>query len=96
MRLPGDLFDAGLLRCCLWSFLILFFLLLCLGNLCPRSWLFYADLVHELTLVVFFVIRHPDLLGCGDSVRGYTYVLLVSACCIFVLVSKVTHRLTSL
>jgi hypothetical protein len=65
--------------------------MLCLGYSCSRSWLFDADLVYELALVVFLVIRHPGLLGygwfsllalgCGDSVRGYTYVLLVSACC---------------
>jgi hypothetical protein len=73
---------------------------------CPRSWLFDADLVHELALVVFFfffVIRHLSLLSYGwfsplalvygDSVRGYTYILLIFACCKSVLVSKVTHRL---
>jgi hypothetical protein len=67
--------------------------------------MFDADLIYELPLVVFLVIRHPDLLGCewfslialgcGSSVRGYTYVLLVSACCRSVLVLKVTHRLVS-
>jgi hypothetical protein len=86
-----------------FSFLSFVFLLLCLGYSCPRSWLFDADLVHELALVVFLVIRHPGLLGCGwfsplalgcgGSVRGYTYVLLVSTCCRSVLVSEVTHRL---
>jgi hypothetical protein len=82
-----------------------FIFLLCLGYLCPRSWLFNADLAHELAIVVFRVIRHLDILGCGwfsplavgcgGSVRGYTYVLLVSACCRLVLVSEVTHRLAS-
>jgi hypothetical protein len=48
----------------------------------------------------FFVIRHPGYLGCGwfsplalgcgGSVKGYTYVVLVFACCKSVLVSKVT------
>jgi hypothetical protein len=87
-----------------FSFFSFVFLLLCLGYSCSRSWLFNADLVHELVLVVFLVIRHlgllgcgwfsPLALGCGSSVRGYTYVLLVSACCRSVLVSEVTHRLT--
>jgi hypothetical protein len=86
-----------------FSFLSFVFLLLCLGYSCSRSWLFDIDLVHELTLIVFLVIRHPGLLGCGwfsslslsceGSVRGYTYVLLVSTCCRFVIVSEVTHRL---
>jgi hypothetical protein len=59
--------------------------------------------VHELPLVVFLVIRHHSLLGCGwfsplalgceDSVRGYAYVLLVSTCCRYVLVLEVTHKL---
>jgi hypothetical protein len=80
-----------------FSFLSFVFLLLCLDYSCPRSWLFDADLVHELALVVFLVIRHPGLLGCewfspltlccGGSIRGYTYVLLVSTCCRSVLVS---------
>jgi hypothetical protein len=30
-----------------------------------RFWLFDVDLVHELALLVFLIIRHPDLLGCG-------------------------------
>jgi hypothetical protein len=100
----GDLFNARLLRCCLWSFLSFVFSLLCLGYSCPKSWLFDADLVYELALVVFLVIRHhglfgcgwlsPLTLGCGGSVRGYTYVLLVSACCKSILVLEVTHRLT--
>jgi hypothetical protein len=85
-----------------FSFLSFVFLL-CLGYSCSRSWLFDANLVHELALVVFLVIRHPGLLGCGwfsplalgcgGFVRGYTYVLLVSAYCRSVLVSKITHRL---
>ena len=78
------------------EFFSLVFLLLYLGYSCPRSWLFDA-------LVIFLVIRHHDLLGygwfsplalgCGGFVRGYTYVLLVSACCRSVIVSEVTHRL---
>jgi hypothetical protein len=99
-----DLFDARLLRCCLWSFLSFLsfvLLLLCWAYSYSRSWLFDADLVHELTLVIFLIIRHLSLmgcgwfsplpLGCGDFVRGYTYVLLVFACCRFVLVSEVTY-----
>jgi hypothetical protein len=71
----------------------------------PISRLFDADLVHKLALVVFLVIRHLGLLGCGwfsplafdcgGFVRGYTYVLLVSICCRFVLVLEVIHRLAS-
>jgi hypothetical protein len=84
-------------------FSFVFLLLLCLGYLCPRFWLFDAYLVHELALVVFLVIRHPSLLGCGlfnplalgcgGFVRGYTYILLVSTCCRSILISEVTHRL---
>jgi hypothetical protein len=68
MRLPGDLVDAGLLSCCLWSFFSFFnfvLLLLCLVYSCSRSWLFDANLVHKLVLVVFLIIRHPGLFGCG-------------------------------
>jgi hypothetical protein len=88
-----------------FSFFSFVLSLLCLGYSCSRSWLFDADLVHELALVVFLIIRHPNILGCGwfsplafgcrGSVRGYTYVLLVSVCCRSVLISKVTHRLVS-
>jgi hypothetical protein len=69
------------------------------------SWLFDADLEHELVLVVFLVIRHPGLLGCGwfsplalgygGFVKGYIYVLLVSSCCKFILVLEVIHKLAS-
>ena len=68
------------------EFFSLVFLLLCLGYSCPRSWLFDEDLVHELALVVFLVIRHfgllgcgwfsPLTLGCGGSVRGYPYGMI--------------------
>ena len=78
-------------------------MLLCLGHSCSRSWLFDVDLVHELALVDFLVIRHLGhlscgwfsllTLGCGGFIRRYTYVLLVFACCRSVLVLKVTHRL---
>jgi hypothetical protein len=88
-----------------FSFFSFVLSLLCLGYSCSRSWLFDADLVHELALVVFLIIRHPNILGCGwfsplafgcrGFVRGYTYVLLVSVCCRSVLISKVTHRLVS-
>jgi hypothetical protein len=78
-----------------FSFLSLVFLLLCLGYLYPRSWLFDADLIHELALVVFLVIRYPGLLGCGGSVKGYTYILLVFAYCRFVIILEVTYRLVS-
>jgi hypothetical protein len=88
-----------------FSFFRFVLLLLCLGYLYSRSWLFDADMVYELVLVVFLIIRHLGLLGCGwfsplalrcgGSVRGYTYVLLVSACCRSVLVLEVTHRLAS-
>jgi hypothetical protein len=80
-------------------------LLLYLGYSCSRYWFFDADLVHELALVVFLIISHPGLLGCGwfnflalgwgGSVRGYTYVLLVFVCCKYVLISEVTYRLAS-
>jgi hypothetical protein len=87
-----------------FNFLSFVFLLLCLGYSCSKSWLFDADLVYELALVVFLVIRHHGHLGCGwfspltlgceGSIRGYIYVLLVSACCCrSILVSKVTHKL---
>jgi hypothetical protein len=87
-----------------FNFLSFVFLLLCLAYSCLRSWIFDVDLVHELALVVFLVIRHPGFLGCGwfipltlgceGFVRGYTHVLLVSACCKSILISEVTHRLT--
>jgi hypothetical protein len=86
-----------------FSILSIIFLLLCLGYSCPRSWLFDANLIHELPLVVFLVIKHlgllscewfsPLALGCEGSVRGYTYVLLVSVYCRSVLVSEITHKL---
>jgi hypothetical protein len=41
------------------------FLLLCLGHSCPRSWLFDTNLVHELVLIVFLVIKHFNFLGYG-------------------------------
>jgi hypothetical protein len=98
-------FPCRALPLLLVEFLSFVLLLLCLGYSCSRSWLFDANQVHELALVVFLIIRHhsilgcgwfnPLALGCGDSVRGYTYVLLVSACCRSVLVSEVTHKLVS-
>jgi hypothetical protein len=48
-----------------FSFFSFVLLLLCLGYSCSRSWLFDADQVHELALVVFLIIRHLGLLGCG-------------------------------
>jgi hypothetical protein len=48
-----------------FSFFSFVLLLLCLGYSCFRSWLFDTDLVHELALVVFLIIKHPSLLGCG-------------------------------
>ena len=102
-----DASSQGSFRC--WApplLLVKFFsfvFLLCLGYSCLRSWLFDINLIHELALVVFLVINHhgllgcrwfsPLTLGCEGSIRGYTYVLLISACCKSVLVSKVIHRL---
>jgi hypothetical protein len=86
-----------------YSFLSSVFLLLYLSYSCHRSWLFDVDLTHELTLIVFLVIGHLGILGCRwfnpltldceGSVKGYTYVLFVSACYRSVLVLEVTHRL---
>jgi hypothetical protein len=47
-----------------FSFLSFLLLLLCLSYSYSRSWLFDVDLVHELALIVFLVIKHLGLLGC--------------------------------
>jgi hypothetical protein len=47
-----------------FSFFSFLLLLLCLCYSYSRSWLFDADQVHELTLIVFLVIKHLGLLDC--------------------------------
>jgi hypothetical protein len=66
IRLGASVWGSSLLLFVeFFNFFRFVLLLLCLGYLYSRSWLFDIDMIYELVLVVFLIIRHPGLLGFG-------------------------------